>query len=112
LRLFIRQAKAKGAIPVVLSPTPANRWAGRKIERMPETYAAWAKEVAKQENVEFIELNNISADKFDKMGEKAGKDLYKDSVHTTKEGAILNGESVVEGIRSITNLPLIQYLKK
>lgn len=112
LRLFIRQAKAKGAIPILLSPTPNNRWTDGKIFRLTDSYTAWAKEVARQENIQFIDLNAISADKFDKMGESRGRSLYKDSVHTNQEGAILNGESVLEGIRSILNFPLIQYLKK
>lgn len=112
IRMYIRQAKAKGAIPIVLSPTPNNRWTDGKIFRLTETYTAWAKEVAKQENVIFIDLNDISADKFDKMGEQTGKSLYKDSVHTTHDGAILNGESVVEGIRSIPGFSLTSYLKK
>lgn len=112
LRLFIRQAKAKGAIPIVLSPTPNNRWTNGKIFRLTDTYTAWAKEIAQQEKVQFVDLNDISADKFDKMGETAGKNLYKDSVHTTKEGALLNGESVVEGIRSTPDFSLNQYLKK
>lgn len=111
LRLFIRQAKAKGAIPVVLSPTPNNRWPEGKIFRLTDTYTAWAKEVAKEENVLFIDLNDISADKFDRLGEMKGKSLYMDSVHTNKEGAIMNGQSVVDGIRSIVNFSLIQYLK-
>ncbi len=112
LRLYIRQAKAVGAIPIVLSPTPGNRWTDGKANRMTETYTQWAKEVAKQEGVEFIDLNDITADKLDKLGETQGRLLYKDSVHTTEEGALINGESVIEGMKNISGLSLNQYLKK
>lgn len=112
LRIYIRQAKAQGAIPVVLSPTPNNRWTDGKIRRLNDSYGKWAKEVAKQENVAFIDLNTISADKFDRMGEKKSQDYYKDSVHTGYEGAILNGESVIEGLKELKGFSLLKYLKK
>lgn len=111
LRLFIRQAKARGAHVIVLSPTPGNRWKNGKINRMTESYTSWAKTVAQEESVDFIDLNDISADKFDKMGEAEAKKLYIDSVHTTDKGAILNGNSVVEGIQTLTHNLLHTYLK-
>lgn len=112
LRLYIRQAKAVGAIPIVLSPTPGNRWTDGKANRMTASYTQWAKEVAQQEGVEFIDLNDISADKLDKLGETQGRLLFKDSVHTTEEGALINGESVIEGLKNISGFSLNQYLKK
>ncbi len=112
LRIYIRQAKAAGAIPIVLSPTPRNQWENGKINRMTDTYTKWAREVAEQEGVAFIDLNNITADKCDAMGETKGKALFIDSVHTTKEGAILNDESVIEGLKKLTNFSLNQYIKK
>ncbi len=112
LRLYIRQAKAVGAIPVVLSPTPNNRWNNGKITRQNETYAKWAKEVADQEGVVFIDLNAISCDKCDNLGEEKAKLLFKDSVHTTDEGAIMNAESVIEGLLAISGFPLNSYIVK
>jgi Predicted unsaturated glucuronyl hydrolase involved in regulation of bacterial surface properties, and related proteins len=112
LRIYIRQAKALGAIPVVLSPTPGNRWTDGKMNRMTNTYTQWCREVAEREGVPFIDLNARTADKCDLMGEENGKKLFKDSVHTTYEGAIMNGESVVEGIKALPAFSLNQYLKK
>lgn len=111
LRLYIRQAKAVGAIPIVLSPTPGNRWTDGKANRMTENYAKWAKEVAAQEGVEFIDLNAISADKLDALGEEKGRLLFKDSVHTTEEGALINGQSVIDGLKNIQGFSLSKYLK-
>ena len=112
LRIYIRQAKARGAKPIVLSPTPGNKWTNGKMNRMTETYTKWAREVAEQENVPFIDLNALTADKCDTMGEAKGKLLFKDSVHTTEEGAIINGESVIDGLKAIPTFSLNQYLKK
>lgn len=112
LRIYIRQAKAVGAIPIVLSPTPGNRWTEGKVNRMTDTYSKWAQEVADQEGVAFIDLNARTADKCDHKGEEQGRLLYKDTVHTTKEGAIINGESVIEGIQALPELGLNDYIKK
>lgn len=112
LRVYIRQAKAKGAIPVVLSPTPGNRWTEDQMNRMTENYTKWAKEVAQQENVAFIDLNDITAKKCELLGKEKTASLFMDSVHTTKEGAIMNAESVIEGIKEIMSFPLIPFLKK
>lgn len=112
LRLHIRQAKAVGAIPVVLSPTPNNKYTDGKITRMTDTYTKWAREVAQQEGVPFIDLNARTADKADAMGEAKAKLLFKDSVHTTEEGAIINGESVIEGIKDLKDFSLNKYLIK
>jgi lysophospholipase L1-like esterase len=111
LRIYIRQAKAAGAIPIVLSPTPGNRWTNGKINRMTETYTKWAKEVARQEGVEFIDLNKRVADKYDAMGEDKGKLLFVDSAHTTYDGAIMNARSVIEGLQSLNGFSLNQYIK-
>ena len=65
LRLYIRQAKAHGAIPIVLSHTPGNRWTGEKMDRCDETYGKWSKEVAEQEVNEVVEesIDNTEAEK-------------------------------------------------
>lgn len=111
LRIYIRQAKAKGAIPIVLSPTPGNRWTDGKVNRMTETYTKWAKEVAEQEGVTFIDLNGLIADKLNALGETVGRAQFVDSVHTNKEGAVANAQTVVEGIMATDN-SLKEYIKK
>lgn len=112
LRIYIRQAKARGAKPVVLSPTPNNKFTGGKIKRMTDTYTKWAHEIAEQENVPFVDLNDITADKCDAMGENKAKLLFIDSVHTTEEGAIINGQSVIEGLKALNGFSLNQYIIK
>ena len=111
LRIYIRQAKAVGAIPVVLSHTPGNSWEGAKMIRNNDTYGKWSKEVAEQEGVIFIDMNDIVARKCESMGQDKTNELYKDRVHTTYEGAILNCKSLIEGIKSKSDFDLIKYIK-
>ena len=68
--------------------------------------------MAQQEGVEFIDLNDRTADKCDTMGEEKGKQLFVDSVHTTYDGAIINGQSVIEGLQSLNGFSLNQYILK
>ncbi len=111
LRLYIRQAKARGAVVVVTSHTPGNRWTGDRMNRCDETYGQWSKEVAAQEGVYYIDLNERSAAKFDAMGKEKAASYYVDSVHTTREGAYLNGDAVIEGLRDLPGCPLNKFLK-
>ena len=110
LRIYIRQTKARGGIPIVLSPTPNNIWNGTTLARN-ETYGKWAKEVAEQEGAYFIDMNDLIATKYEALGSEKAKDLFEDSVHTSREGAILNCEALIEGIRNIPELSLNQFIK-
>lgn len=112
LRIFIRQAKSCGATVIVLSHTPGNTWDNDKMARNSDTYGKWSKETAQQEGVYFIDLNDLIAKRCETLGKEATDKLYKDRVHTSYEGAMLNCNALVEGIRSIPQLELNKYLKK
>lgn len=111
LRAYIRQAKVKGATVIITSHTPGNRWTESSMNRCTDTYAKWSKEVTREEGVFYIDLNDRTALKFEAMGKEKATSYYVDSVHNTKDGAILNGKSVVEGIRDLEDCNLKQYLK-
>ena len=111
LKKFVQEAKEKGAIPIICSMIPRNEFVDGKVKRAGEDYGKWAKEVAASEHVFFIDLNTITADKYDAMGSDAVKEFFSgDHTHTNMDGAKLNAASVVDGIRSIKDLPLNQYL--
>jgi rhamnogalacturonan acetylesterase len=112
LRKFVREAKAKGATPVICSMIPRNQWADGKVKRADKDFGKWAEEIAKEEGVFFINLNAITADKYDALGPEQVKALFPgDHTHTNEEGAKINAASVTEGIRSLKALTLNQYLK-
>jgi len=113
LRKFIREAKGKGALPVVCSMIPRNEWKDAKVIRASQDFGKWAQEVAQQEGVAFIDLNEITALKYDQLGPDEVKKFFPgDHTHTNKAGARLNAESVVDGIRMNKKLPLNKYLKQ
>lgn len=112
LRIYIRQAKARGAIPVVLSHTPGNTWDGDKMVRNNETYGKWSREVAEQEGVFFIDMNNLIAIKCEALGKEKTNELFKDRVHTSYEGVMLNCEALIEGIKAMPELNLKNHIVK
>lgn len=113
LRQFIREVKAKGAIPIVLSPVPRNNWKDGKTNRNDQDYGKWAAEAARQGNTLFIDLNKIIADRYEQEGEEKIKSTYfntTDHTHTIEAGARVNAASVIEGIRQNKKLDLNKYL--
>ena len=112
LRMMVRQARQRGATPIIVSPTPQNRWKGEKqIERFTDTYNAWCREVARQEGVTFVDLNDICAAEYEKIGRtKAQKDYFADSVHTVEAGARLYCETLAKALKE-QNTPLAKYVK-
>jgi rhamnogalacturonan acetylesterase len=110
LRQYVKDAKSKGANVIICSPPPRNKWENGKIVRGLDGYAGWAKEAAKQSGALFIDLNTISADKYDALGQEATKPLFNDFQHSRKAGAKLNAESVVTGIKGLKDCPLAKDL--
>ena len=112
LRKFIMDAQEKGAIPIVLSHTPRNKWKDGKIERNTDSFGKWTREAAEATGAYFIDLNKISADKLEKKGiEKTAAYYNHDHTHTSLKGAHMNAESIAEGLKMV-NCPLKDYLKK
>ena len=113
IRKFVKDTKNRGGIPIVLSMIPRNEWKAGKVIRANENFGKWAKEVAEQEGAFFIDLNLITADKYDQMGPDKVKTFFPgDHTHTNKEGANINATSIVEGLKQLKNCPLNDYLLK
>ena len=115
LRKFIMDAKEKGAIPIVLSHTPRNKFDNGQIERNTNSFGVWTKAAAERTGAYYIDLNKISGDKFQDMGYNQGlrmvAEYFKnDHTHTSLKGARLNAQSIAEGLRQ-TDCPLKEYLK-
>jgi lysophospholipase L1-like esterase len=111
LRIYTRQAKAKKATVILTSITPGNRWTDDgKVIRCDTTYSKWVKEVANEEGVYFVDLNDITANKLETIGKEKSAGLYVDGVHNTESGAIMNAQSIVEGLKK-TDCKLNHYIK-
>ena len=112
IRKYIRDAKLKGAIPIVISPVPHDRWKDGKVERNGDSYGKWAKEAAEQGGAFFIDENKLVADKLDAMGhDEAAKLFMPDHTHTKYQGALLNAQTIVEGVKALKELSLGKFVK-
>ena len=113
LKKFVTEAKAKGAIVTVASMIPRSDFSdGQRVDRNTNTFAKWAREVAQVNNAYFVDLNSITADKYDKIGSVKTKELfYRDHTHTNVEGAKINAQSFAEGLRVTPGNPLNKYVK-
>lgn len=112
LRKIIMDTKEKGAIPIVLSHTPRNRWKNGKIEDNTSTYGKWSRDAAARGGASFIDLNKLTGSKYQAIGEEASAPYFKnDHTHSSLLGAHLNASSIAEGIRCL-DLPLKEYLRK
>jgi len=113
LRKYIADVRAKGATPIICSLVPRKIWVDGHIRRNTDTYRGWAQQVAKQEHVGFVDLNEIVARRYDAMGPEAVDGLFGDPhTHTDWAGAVINAEAVVSGLRDLTGDPLAQYLSE
>ena len=111
IRSFVQDAKAKGATPIIVSMIPRNEFRNGKVLRADNDYGGWAKQVATEENVPFIDLNNITGDKYDQLGADSVKHFFPgDHTHTNETGAKLNAQSVIDGLMMMKNVKLNEYL--
>ena len=112
MRKYIKETKAKGAIPIVCSPIPRNEWKDGKVERSPETYSGWARQVAKEEGAFFIDLNDLIASQYELMGADVVKPFFPvDHTHTNKDGAELNAKIVVQQLKKINPGKLKKFMR-
>ena len=115
IRKVVRETKAKGATPIIITPIPRNDWENGKNKRTPNSYPQWAMEVAVQEKVPFIDLNKMMSEKLDGFGESGvtGKYFYsRDHTHTSAEGSVLAASLVIDGLRGLSKSAIAGYLLK
>jgi lysophospholipase L1-like esterase len=111
LRKMVADTKEKGATPILLSLTVRNIWREGRVERGSGRYGEWTRAVATSERVPFVDLTTLVADRYEQMGEDAVKALFpKDHTHTSDEGAKLNAELVVSGLKGLRDQSLIRCL--
>ncbi|RNL52178.1 rhamnogalacturonan acetylesterase [Pedobacter jejuensis] len=113
MKKFISDIKAKGAIAIVCSSIPRNPVNNEKIVLVTDSYAEWAGQIAKDEKVDFIPLNQLIKDKYAASSVEQVKSYFteKDHTHTNEEGAKLNASFVVEGLKAVKTNKLNRYLK-
>lgn len=112
LRRFISEVRAKGATPILFTLTPRNQWdADGRIVRKTDNFDKWIREIGKETGTAVIDLEDISARKFEKFGPyKTGYMFYNDNIHSSAFGAKNNARSAAEGIAACKDCDLGKYL--
>jgi lysophospholipase L1-like esterase len=123
LRQIIEQARAKGAASIVCSLIPRKSWdENGHIKRTLDTFEGWAGQVARSENVGFIDLNELIGRQYDLMGKEKVDLIYVpnptpekprgETVHTGWAGAVMNAEIVVSGLKALKGDPVAGYFSE
>ena len=110
MRKYINDVRAQGGHPILMSLTPRNAYDEKgKIVRKPHTQ--WLIQVAAEEGVPFVDLNEISGQKLDTYGKwKTDYHFFLDKIHTSRFGAMMNARSAAEGLMASHN-PALNPLK-
>ena len=108
LRHFVTTAREKGATAIICSPIPRKSWSNDgKINRSTDSWTLWAKQAADQAGAQFIDLNEIIARAYERLGQAAVEPLFGDKgTHPSPAGAAFNAKAVVSGLNGLTPNPL------
>ena len=103
MRKYIDDVRRAGGHPILMSLTPRDAYGDDgRIVRKP--HSQWLSEVAKAENVPYIDLNEISGAKLDGYSKwKEKYHFYGDHIHTSRFGAEMNARSAAEGLAASTD---------
>ena len=110
MRKYINDVRARGGNPILMSLTPRNAYDEQgKVVRKQHTQ--WLMQVAAEEGVPFVDLNEISGRKLDSYGKwKTDYHFFLDKIHTSRFGAMMNARSAAEGLMASHN-PALAPLK-
>ncbi len=107
LRVFIAEARLRGAIPVLLTPVQRRQFnVAGKIVNSHGDYPDAVREVAKEQNVPLIDLTVASTALYEALGPAkaplafSGVDPRRDPTHHNNFGAYEIAKCVVAGIRA------------
>jgi len=111
LRKFIEDARARGATAILCSMPPHKVWDDQGRIKREANYIKWSREVAQQEKIGFINLNEIVAARYDTLGHDKVMTLFPadEHDHTNLEGAKLVASYVVAGLKLLQPNPLAPY---
>jgi len=112
MRKYGTDAKAKGANVIFCSMVPHKDWQDGKIKRGErDSLVKWTADSAKVTGAAFVDLNEIVAQQFEKLGQTRVEPFFADKrTHSSPLGAEFNARGVVSGLRALRNDPFEAYL--
>lgn len=116
MKTHVEAVRAAGGTPVIVSPMERNSFdRGGKFKPTLADYAEASRQVAKELNVAFIDLNALSVPFYESLGKDraylafAGAGQERDHTHHNNYGAYELAKCVVQGIKS-AGLPLTKWV--
>lgn len=126
LKTFVDEARARGAQPVLVTPTQRRSFdENGKIRDTHEDYPEAMRWLAAKENIPLIELNEMTRTLYEAMGVEPSKKAFvhypagtypgqnkelADNTHFNPYGAYQISKCIIEGMKKI-QLPLVKYLR-
>ena len=113
LRKFVSDAQSKHAAMIVIcSLIPRNHWTNGTVNPTAD-FTLWAQQAADQAKVPFLDLNSLVRAKYNAMGEQVVTDTLfpvGETTHTDWAGAVLNAQTVIDGLKKIDHCPIVDAL--
>jgi len=112
MRKYGNDVRTRGATMIFCSMVPHKDWDGGRIVRKErEKWVKWTANAAAATHAAYIDLNEIVALEFERLGPEKVAPLFGDArTHSTQAGALLNAQMVVAGIRALKKPDLRNYL--
>lgn len=114
LKKFVEETRKKGGTPVLITPMHRRTFDNNgKITNSHGDYPEAVRQVAKEENVPLIDLNEMSREFYEALGKEKSGTAFKegDGTHHNNYGSYELARCIVEAIRS-QKLPLAKFLIK
>lgn len=126
LKTFIDETRARGAMPIFVTPTQRRTFNNGHIQDSHANYPEAMRAVAQRENVPLIDLNEMTRTLYEALGEEGSKRAFvhypagsypgqtsdfKDNTHFNPYGAYEIAKCIIEGMRQL-QLPLCSALRE
>lgn len=112
MRKYGNDTRERGATMIFCSMVPHKDWDnGHILRKERDKWVKWTANAAVATQAAFIDLNEIIALEFERLGPEKVAPMFGDArTHSTPAGALLNAQMVVAGIRALKKPALSMYL--
>jgi lysophospholipase L1-like esterase len=109
---FVRETKAAGAQPIVMSLTTRNVWKNGHVEIGVNNYREASWKIAQQEHVDFVDVSALVAEQYEKLGPEKTFGMFhtREPVHLDIPGAFMDARITVSGLKGLPDAPVSKYL--
>jgi len=116
LQQFVEETRQQGGTPIILSLTPRKAWTDDgHFRRDNTTHVAWAAEAARLADAPFVDLYELIAREYESLGTAKVDSLFvpapTERLHTGWDGAVVNAERVIAGLKQLKDNPLAAFLR-